>query len=93
MNRKLTDEDRRAVDLLLDQGANISKGAITQVVPTVSEKRMTAVKKVLALIGQMPAQDPPANLVSKTMRRIQQATPRSTTPAVRPVRRPARPTA
>ena len=74
MSRKLTDEDRRAVDLFLDQGAEATNDAVTKVVPLVSQKRMSAVLKTLAMLDDMPVEEPPANLIEKTMRRIDSAT-------------------
>jgi hypothetical protein len=70
MSRSLSDEDRRAVDLFLDQGAGATKGRVTQVVPLVSQKQMNSVLRVLALLDEMPVQEPPSNLVEKTMRKI-----------------------
>jgi hypothetical protein len=85
MNRTFSDEDRRAVDLFLDQGAGAAKGGVTKVVPLVSQKRMASVLKILALLDELPAQDPPPNLVEKTMRRIDRASGKT---PVHPVRRP-----
>jgi hypothetical protein len=70
MSRKLTDEDRRAVDLFLDQGAEATNDAVTRMVPLVSQKRMSAVLKTLAMLDLMPVEEPPTNLIEKTMRRI-----------------------
>ena len=73
MSRKLSDDDRRAVDLLLDHGTTNGNG-MTRVAAHVSQKRLAAAEKMLKLIGQMPAEEPPANLVEKTLRRIDRAT-------------------
>jgi hypothetical protein len=73
MSRKLTEEDRRAVDLLLDHGG-ANHGGVTRVARAVSQGRLKAAERVLKLVGQMPAEDPPANLVARTMARIDRAT-------------------
>lgn len=86
MNRKLSDEDRRAVDLFLDQGAKAAKDAVTKVVPPVSQKRMSAVKTVFNLLGQMPVEEPPVNLIERTMKRIDRS--RGKQPAPAGIRRP-----
>jgi hypothetical protein len=92
MSRTLSDEDRRAVDLILDQGAAATNDALKKVVPLVSPKRMASVSKVFAVLGQMPAEEPPRNLIEKTMRKIDRAAsnkgvsqvPRRPAPAIRP---------
>jgi hypothetical protein len=83
MSRKLSDEDRRAVDLLLDYG----HGGITKMAAAVSQKRLSAAERVFKLIGQLPAEEPPLDLVARTMRRIDQASNRHHAPAHH--RRPA----
>jgi len=72
MSRKLSDEDRRAVDLLLDHG--ISQSGITRVAGAVPQKRLAAAERVLKLIGQMPAEEPSIDLVAATMERLDRAT-------------------
>jgi hypothetical protein len=91
MNRTLSDEDRRAVDLFLDQGAQPTSNAVTKVVPPVSQKRMSSVLKTLAVLDHMPVEEPPPNLIEKTMRKIDRASsktaahaPRRPAPVVRP---------
>lgn len=74
MARKLSEEDRRAVDLLLDHATG--DGGITRVAAHVSQKRLAAAEKLLKLIGHFQAEEPSENLVEKTMRRIDRATGR-----------------
>jgi hypothetical protein len=76
MTRKLSDEDSRAVDLLLDHGTGMGNDGITRVAPHVSQKRLAAAEKLLKLVGQMPTEEPPDDLVAKTMRRIDRASSR-----------------
>lgn len=83
MSRTLSDEDRRAVDLFLDQGAGATEGRVTPVVPLVSQKRMNSVLRVLALLDEMPVQEPPTNLIEKTMRKIDREAGRQPSPQPR----------
>jgi hypothetical protein len=75
MKIRLGDEDRRAIDLLLDQRTD---GVLNEVFAVTAqdnlEKRLASVEKVLALLEQMPAAEPPADLVMRTMNRIDGAT-------------------
>ncbi|HSV15515.1 MAG TPA: hypothetical protein VLI90_14740 [Tepidisphaeraceae bacterium] len=71
MNRKFSEEDRRAVDLLLDHGAATS--GVTRVAHAVSQKRLAAAERVLKLLGQMPAGEPSIDLVAATMQRVDRA--------------------
>ena len=75
MARKLGDDDRRAVDLLLDRGNGTGDNITgTFVTPGgIAPKRVEAAEKILALLQLMPAAEPPADLVSKTMTRVDQA--------------------
>jgi CMP-2-keto-3-deoxyoctulosonic acid synthetase len=72
MTRKLSEEDRRAVDLLLDHGA--SHSGVTRVAHAVAQKRLTAAERVLKLLGQMPADEPSIDLVAATMEQVDRAT-------------------
>src|SRR5437868_10781760 len=73
-------DDQCAVDLVMEHRAagpangwaqcfhkNMSAGM---------RKRIDRVEKLLGLLDLMPAADPPANLVTKTLRRIEQSTGR-----------------
>jgi hypothetical protein len=75
MRTRLDTEDRRAVDLLLERANGIGDTpAVEQLfkAPVLGnfEKRIDAVDRVLELLGNMPAEDPPADLVSRTLQRI-----------------------
>src|ERR1700677_1738243 len=70
MSRKLSDEDRRAVDLFLDQGAEAANVNVTQVVPLVAQKRMSSVAKILTVLVFLAAATPQPNLIAINMRRI-----------------------
>jgi hypothetical protein len=76
MIRELTDADSRAVDLLLDRGNSLSNEKSTGSFVTpggIAPKRVEAAEKILAMLQLMPAADPPADLLSKTMTRVDQA--------------------
>jgi hypothetical protein len=73
MSQRLGDEDRHAVDLLLDKTATV--GTTTMYAAPGNdgfEKRLNSVASILKLLGQMPAVDPPADLIARTMRRIEE---------------------
>jgi hypothetical protein len=80
MNRdipKLHDEDRRAVDLLLDHASQDLHGH-GQVKPapltaSVPPPRLTAARRTLALLDAMPELEPPADLVARTLARVERA--------------------
>ena len=76
--KRLKAEDRHAVDLLLERPqGNGTPGLVEMVfarpVKGKFEDRLDAAEKVLDLIGQMPAGEPPADLISRTMQRIEEA--------------------
>jgi hypothetical protein len=78
MARKLTNDDGRMVDMLLNGGgAAMENPPLTQVFsnprPEMFEMRLESVEKVLSLLDLMPASDPPADLISRTMDRIEEA--------------------
>jgi len=75
---RLDDEDRRAVDLLMER-AN-ETGDVLPVeqlfsAPVASgfELRLDAIESILGLLGKMPAEEPAEDLVTRTMERIRQA--------------------
>ncbi len=71
-NDNLSAEDRKAIDVLLDQGASTADGGVIPHTPAASPKNLLAASKVLQLLSQLPEVDPPADLVSRTMGRIDQ---------------------
>jgi hypothetical protein len=76
MIRKLSDADSRAVDLLLDRGNSLSGEKSTRSFVTpgdIAPKRVEAAEKILGMLQLMPAADPPADLLGKTMSRVDQA--------------------
>jgi len=78
MNKRLSVEDRHAVDLLLSRPEPNSKKPLVEMVfarPVKGqfESRLDAVEKVLSLLENLPTPEPSANLVARTMDRIEQA--------------------
>ena len=71
--RKLVEEDRHAVDLLLDSGTAEGQ-AMTRSTRVVTPDRLAAAKQVLAMIGEMPEVDLPRNLLARTLARIDEST-------------------
>ena len=79
MSKQLGDDDALAVDLLLDRSNQVSDGNggsgtgvyVTPVGDAVT-KRIGAVESVLRLVAEMPAAEPPADLVARTLDRIGQ---------------------
>ena len=96
MNVRLRNEDRRAVDLLLDRaasGAGVSPAgagngnghgnsqgpgqshghaAAASFTPVSGELRgrLPAVQKVLQMLDMLPAEEPPQDLLTRTLRRL-----------------------
>lgn len=73
MTKRLSDSDRRAVDLLLDRSAGAGNGDgsgyVTHAHPT-TEPGIQSVQKVLNLLDLLPIQEPPADLMTRTLARI-----------------------
>ena len=75
---RLRDEDRLAVDLLLDRAVASSGGngsanghsSFTSVNGSVPEQ-LGRVEAVLRVLEMMPAEEPPADLMARTLRRVE----------------------
>jgi hypothetical protein len=75
MRTRLDNEDRRAVDLLLERASGIGDTPPVELLfkaPVIGnfERRIDAVDKLLELLDNMPADDPPPDLVGRTLQRI-----------------------
>jgi hypothetical protein len=77
MTRKLNDADRAAVDLMFDRinaaadGGNGNGGNnVYAAAGAVPEERLAAVQKVLSLLDEMPAIEPPTDLAARTIARV-----------------------
>jgi len=89
-NKKLNEEDRAAVDLLLDRptegfymGSLADSGVFVKSVSP-QPQRVRTVKQVLGLLKEMPVADPPADLAGKTLRRVYASGTAPGTPILRP---------
>jgi len=71
---KLSDDDGRAVDMLLDSAASSNgngHGGNFRAAPARIRERLETVESILNLLKQMPKAEPPKNLVAKTMATIE----------------------
>jgi len=82
MTMNLSDEDRRAIDLLFDQQRTIVGGGngmnadglvggFSPHAPAVSQERIAGVERVLSLLDMLPLEEPPPGLVERTLARIE----------------------
>jgi hypothetical protein len=76
--KRLKTEDRHAVDLLLERPDGSGAPGLVEMVfarPVKGkfEDRLEAAERVLNLLDHLPVEEPPANLISRTMQRIEQA--------------------
>lgn len=75
MKTKLREEDRRALDLMLDRmpAANGKGGAVYAAAQGASQERVARVQEILQVLDLMPAAEPPKDLVDRTMAFIESA--------------------
>jgi hypothetical protein len=78
MHVQLSTEDRQAIDLLLDQGLSpqaTSSGRAGFAPPSPDDIRirLARVNDLLSLLRTMPAVDPPADLVARTLQFVENA--------------------
>jgi hypothetical protein len=68
---KLNDKDAQIVDLLLDcpTPKPTASGAFVESAD-LEPKRVQTIQKVLSLLDGLPAEDPPADLVARTLDRV-----------------------
>jgi hypothetical protein len=73
MKSKLKDEDRKALDLLLDRGPTAAgrSAPVYAAADAGVRERLPRVQKVLHLLDALPAVEPPKDLVAKTMEYIE----------------------
>ena len=76
MVTKLSDDDRRAIDLLLNKTCANATSANGFLPPeqAVVPQSLESVERILALLKHLPAVEPSADLAARTVRRCQQAT-------------------
>lgn len=69
--KKLNREDGNAVDLLLDgQAVNLSDSGVFVKSVDVDPQRVRTVRQIMDLLKEIPAEEPPADLVTRTMHRV-----------------------
>ena len=74
MSSNLNNDDRRALDLLLDRTSAVSSsGAAGYASPGVDPARVAGAERVLKLLSLLPAEEPSPNLLEQTLRRIGEA--------------------
>ena len=69
MTKRLGESDRRAADLLLDRTANAGGSYVAHAEPG-TEPGIQGVQRVLSLLDHMPAEEPAADLMARTLARI-----------------------
>jgi hypothetical protein len=77
MDLTLREEDRRAVDLLLDGAALVGSGkgglhAFAATDPAIGE-RVARAHKLVHLLDAMPQVDPPSDLLARTLKFVESA--------------------
>jgi hypothetical protein len=74
MNVSMRDEDRQAVDLVLDRSAAaMGKGPRYAAADSRIRDRVSHVENVLAIFGNLEAGDPPRDMLSRTIRFVEQS--------------------
>lgn len=76
MEANLSDEDGRAVDMLLDRDGPSNNGGETSAAPAHNgtfHKRLARVETILRLLSAMPAAEPPAYLAQRVMQRVEES--------------------
>jgi hypothetical protein len=69
---KLSDEDGRAVDMLLDSSSNSNgNGGTFGASPAPFRQRLESVESILNLLKEMPPMDPPKGLLAKTLQAVE----------------------
>jgi hypothetical protein len=86
MVKRFSDDDRRAVDLLLERPNGVGDTpSVEQLfrapVQGSFERRLEAAEKLLSLLDEMPAEEPPPQLVARTLQRIREVELEPTAPA------------
>ena len=78
MTRKLNQSDRQAVDLVMDRYTTPrGEVGVIPVTGAPAEPHVEAVEKILQVLSNMPAEEPAPDLVTRTLRRIEQAAPQT----------------
>jgi len=78
MSKRLSADDRHAIDLILERPDGQGNTPLVEMVfarPVKAkfEERLDKVETILTVLSAMPAEEPPMDLVSKTLQRIEEA--------------------
>jgi hypothetical protein len=85
MNRKLTDQDRQAVDLVLDRFSTMAReDGVIAVDGAPAEPHVQSVERILSVLEAMPAPEPAPDLVARTLARIAASSPATLGSQTRP---------
>jgi hypothetical protein len=85
MTRKLTDQDRQAVDLVLDRFTTMAReDGVIAVDGAPAEPHVQSVEQILNVLAAMPAPEPAPDLVARTLARIDAMSPSGVMTDVRP---------
>jgi hypothetical protein len=82
MKLRLSERDRQAVDLLLDRTPSVDASGVATPSSAVAagvelNDSLKSVSAVLSLLGQLPQEAPPSDLVQRTLQRIQESSAES----------------
>ena len=66
----LSQDDKHAIDLLLDHGATAADSAITRLAVGASSAGISAATQTLNALGNFQSAEPPSDLISRTLARI-----------------------
>ena len=92
--KKLQSEDGHAVDLLLDgQAVSLTDSGVFVKSVDVEPQRVQTVKQILSLLKQLPAPEPAADLVGRTIHRINAVAAIQNSAILRPTNLDDRPSA
>jgi len=74
MNVTLNQDDAAALDLLLDRSRSAALDGPRFAAKAVAQDRLQSAEKVLGMLQLLPDAEPPQDLVSRTLRRVDQVT-------------------
>src|SRR5438128_2032002 len=73
MTRKLSAEDRQAVDLVLDTFNTVGRAdGVVAIAGKPVERHVQSAEQILSLLALIPVDEPPSDLIARTWRRIEQ---------------------
>lgn len=70
MNARLNENDRGAVDFLLNGDSHVAERESSPMAHNAFMERVSAVRRLMSLLDAMPADEPSKDLLEATMRRL-----------------------